>query len=138
MQESRGSPPPSPQADFEQMAADYDKLPELEEYDPAMEKQELAPGTSVRLTNFIQHAGFNNTQGEIIKREADDGEDEALGFRYHIKLHGSSMGFELRWVKCRNIVVVKRPGSPTPSGGSSRESCLDWNPATSSASPSAP
>ena len=114
LQESRGSPPPPSEVDFEQMAADYNKLPDLEEDDLALEKQELTPGTSERLMGFLQHASFNNTQGEI--GEPGDGEDELRGYRYRIKLHGISEGFELRWVKRRNICALKRPGSPAPSG----------------------
>ena len=72
------------------MQADYDKLPDLEEYDPAMERHELAPGTTVLLTDFVKHPSFNNTRGIIVKREQNGGEDEICGYRYHIKLHGAS------------------------------------------------
>ena len=148
LRESKDSPPPSPEQALEQVQADYDKLPELEEYNPEMEKYELVPGTMVLLSAFLQHPSFNNTRGIIVKREQDDGEDEVRGYRYHIKLHGASSGFELRWVKRRNIVVVPTvatlvqpplpPRSPTPSGGSSRESCVDWNPLASVSPMSAP
>ena len=143
VRESRDSPPPSPEKTFEQMQADYDLLPDLEEYTPEMEKHELQPGTHMMLFNFLKHKNFNRTRGIIVKREQDDGEDEVRGYRYHIKLHGASSGFELRWVKRVNTVVIPQapgpkptppPRSPTPSGGSSRETCADWDPPRSSAS----
>ena len=116
-----------------------------------MEKIELQPGTHVMINNFLKHKSFNRTRGIIIKREQDDGEDEVRGYRYHVRLHGASSGFELRWVKRVNLVVIPQtpgpkpappvPRFPTPSGGSSEERCLDWDPlvtgaATSSATAS--
>ena len=151
LRESKGSPPPSPAPTFEQMQAEYDALPDLEEYTPEMEKIELQPGTHVMIFNFLKHKSFNRTRGIIIKREQDDGEDEVRGYRYHVRLHGASSGFELRWVKRVNLLVIPQtpgpkpappaPRSPTPSGGSSEEGCLDWDPlvtgaATSSATAS--
>ena len=138
VRESKDSPPPSPEKTFEQMQAEYDALPDLEEYTREMEKIELQPGTHVMIFNFLKHKSFNRTRGIVVKREQDDGGDEVRGYCYHVKLHGASSGFELRWVKRVNLVVIPQapgpkpapppPRSPTPSGASSRESCADWDP----------
>ena len=142
LRESEGPPPPT----FEQMQAEYDALPDLEEYRPEMEKIELPPGTHVMIFNFLTHKSFNRTRGIIIKREQDDGEDDVRGFRYHVRLHGASSGFQLRWVKRVNLVVIpQKPGPkpepppPTsPSAGSSDEFCLDWDPLVTGAAVLAP
>ena len=111
IEESRGSPT------LAELEADYDKLPDLEEYTPAMEKEVLPTGTSVRMTGFVQHLSFNNAQGTIIRREPDDAGDEQRGYRYHVRLRGLSEGFELRWVKRINLIVLKKPDSPAPAPG---------------------
>ena len=143
VRESKDSPPPSPEKTFEQMQAEYDALPDLEEYSTEMEKVELKPGTHVMIFNFLKHKSFNRTRGIVVKREQDDGEDEVRGYRYHVKLHGASSGFELRWVKRVNLVVIPQapgpkptppPRSPTPSRGSSSESCADRDPLGTSSS----
>ena len=46
LRESKDSPPPSPEKTFEQMQAEYDALPDLEEYSPEMEKVELRASTA--------------------------------------------------------------------------------------------